>query len=980
MSYNKVIINGETKIDLTTDTVAADKMLADTTAHDKAGEQVTGTIPVDQEPEVSGTTTTYKAGYYSTPIVVEEGATGEGDPIISGSVEDKTLVLNKQSGAEINVDLSPLDNSYIKKSGDTVTGPLNVAEPTEDANAATKKYVDESVKSVYPTEVVTGNPVVCEDGAEYGLQGLKIFGKSTQDGTPSPENPVPIVSAGDGGSIGLTVSNSADQSQSLTVSTPNGLPGIPVNSDGNYTDASGQQWICNYRDWARGVDVKNYCDVTLDGTIGAGFANGNVWYLSSMDMITLFGGVVYSSQTKKNMPDGFSSRFITQNSSYDLTDEYENTLYISRGGEAITINAGLFPTPDLDGFKQYFSENPTRFVLHYLTYIETPIPAEELAAYRALHTYDGTTTISTSEDVSGIEVQYLKKNRALPTSNKQDAGRVVTVNDQGQFSLTDKYLDGVDLDSIFSLFIDGKNTTEMFWKWYPLTDKYGSTKYTRLERWCKLLANAWSNKTYTLRFYKASVSGAYTGTPLDDLADGRQAAPLVTDSSEPTEDWAENDPMTWYIRANALSLADGTMNILYFEGEDGFDITGEIAPVYSFALNLYLKHWTDESYKYTSWKTVKADGYNSMAEGIAPDNSYRTVTWHPSFDGGLNVSGGLTSGAGKKPVIWTSAQDALPLARKITPYEGLWTDCDQQYVLSQWQLRHWTLENSDVLNGCQSYNYQYTLAVAESDVKRLIVTTEQGANFIVGSNVCLGEKGANENNDRNQAYNHDIFNCATITSIENVNISEADYTALNLDIEEPITTTTTMLVSTIAWSSGTTEALQGHSDGCIENLTNGKYPIRVAGIEIMNGANVEELDPLWQASIVEDHWKYEVYSCRDSEKQAGSITGNYEKIGEFTLPNAEEYRWNYIKDMNELESEAMIPLEFEGSSSTYYRSAFLSTGGSGGVRCPCRAGPLSDGPAAGLACADGAIARGVSSGFGAARLTGAGKKRGESAP
>ena len=969
MSYNKVIINGETKIDLTTDTVAADKMLADTTAHDKAGEQVTGTIPVDQEPEVSGTTTTYKAGYYSTPIVVEEGATGEGDPIISGSVEDKTLVLNKQSGAEINVDLSPLDNSYIKKSGDTVTGPLNVAEPTEDANAATKKYVDESVKSVYPTEVVTGNPVVCEDGAEYGLQGLKIFGKSTQDGTPSPENPVPIVSAGDGGSIGLTVSNSADQSQSLTVSTPNGLPGIPVNSDGNYTDTSGQQWICNYRDWARGVDVKNYCDVTLDGTIGAGVANGNVWHLSSMDMITLFGGVVYSSQTKKNMPDGFSSRFITQNSSYNLTDEYENTLYISRGGEAITINAGLFPTPDLDGFKQYFSENPTRFVLHYLTYIETPIPAEELAAYRALHTYDGTTTISTSEDVSGIEVQYLKKNRALPTSNKQDAGRVVTVNDQGQFSLTDKYLDGVDLDSIFSLFIDGKNTTEMFWKWYPLTDKYGSTKYTRLERWCKLLANAWSNKTYTLRFYKASVSGAYTGTPLDDLADGRQAAPLVTDSSEPTEDWAENDPMTWYIRANALSLADGTMNILYFEGEDGFDITGEIAPVYSFALNLYLKHWTDESYKYTSWKTVKADGYNSMAEGIAPDNSYRTVTWHPSFDGGLNVSGGLTSGAGKKPVIWTSAQDALPLARKITPYEGLWTDCDQQYVLSQWQLRHWTLENSDVLNGCQSYNYQYTLAVAESDVKRLIVTTEQGANFIVGSNVCLGEKGANENNDRNQAYNHDIFNCATITSIENVNISEADYTALNLDIEEPITTTTTMLVSTIAWSSGTTEALQGHSDGCIENLTNGKYPIRVAGIEIMNGANVEELDPLWRASIVEDHWKYEVYSCRDSEKQAGSITGNYEKIGEFTLPNAEEYRWNYIKDMNELESEAMIPLEFEGSSSTYYRSTFLSTGGSGGVRCPWRGDNLNNGPAAGLACANGNLAPGDSNWNGAACLT-----------
>lgn len=81
MSYNKVIINGETKIDLTTDTVTADKMLADTTAHDKAGEQVIGAIPVDQEPEVSGTTTTYKAGYYSTPIVVEENVTAVNDKV-----------------------------------------------------------------------------------------------------------------------------------------------------------------------------------------------------------------------------------------------------------------------------------------------------------------------------------------------------------------------------------------------------------------------------------------------------------------------------------------------------------------------------------------------------------------------------------------------------------------------------------------------------------------------------------------------------------------------------------------------------------------------------------------------------------------------------------------------------------------------------------------------------------------------------------
>lgn len=41
------------------------------------------------------------------------------------------------------------------------------------------------------------------------------------------------------------------------------------------------------------------------------------------------------------------------------------------------------------------------------TPITTPLSDEELAAYRALHTYDGTTVVSTAEDVAGIEVHYV---------------------------------------------------------------------------------------------------------------------------------------------------------------------------------------------------------------------------------------------------------------------------------------------------------------------------------------------------------------------------------------------------------------------------------------------------------------------------------------------------------------------------------------------------------------------------------------------
>lgn len=63
------------------------------------------------------------------------------------------------------------------------------------------------------------------------------------------------------------------------IPTPNGLPGIPVTSGGNYTDTSGQQWLCDTIDleagtWTKRCGIINsYNGETLPG----------VW-LSSMDV------------------------------------------------------------------------------------------------------------------------------------------------------------------------------------------------------------------------------------------------------------------------------------------------------------------------------------------------------------------------------------------------------------------------------------------------------------------------------------------------------------------------------------------------------------------------------------------------------------------------------------------------------------------------------------------------------------------------
>ena len=112
----------------------------------------------------------------------------------------------------------------------------------------------------------TGNPVSTSDAFPAPLCGLTVYGKSTQDGTPSPDNPAPIVSAGDGGTITVTIGDGADERQTITLPTPNGLPGIPVASGGNYTDPGGQRWVCDEVDLERGVKVQRVDKGAFDAT------------------------------------------------------------------------------------------------------------------------------------------------------------------------------------------------------------------------------------------------------------------------------------------------------------------------------------------------------------------------------------------------------------------------------------------------------------------------------------------------------------------------------------------------------------------------------------------------------------------------------------------------------------------------------------------------------------------------------------------
>lgn len=80
-TISKVIYGGKTLIDLTTDTVTADKILAKYTAHDKSGAVITGTCTYDaatadataQDSEILATKTAYVAGSKVTGTMTNNG-------------------------------------------------------------------------------------------------------------------------------------------------------------------------------------------------------------------------------------------------------------------------------------------------------------------------------------------------------------------------------------------------------------------------------------------------------------------------------------------------------------------------------------------------------------------------------------------------------------------------------------------------------------------------------------------------------------------------------------------------------------------------------------------------------------------------------------------------------------------------------------------------------------------------------------------
>ena len=379
----------------------------------------------------------------------------------------------------------------------------------------------------------TGSAIGLNDASDMKLAGLRIFGKTTQNGTPTPEAPVPMESVGDGGSIrvsvtgknllkhavlsrttngvtftvnddgSITVSGTATamtdlylfgpsednmvivppgeyiiskagssggyylfgtgqnhehqvggsdtrvttnngyswglyrilkgktvnetiypmirlasmsdasyepykEAQSLSVSTPNGLPGIPVTSGGNYTDENGQQWACDEVDFARGVYIQNVQKVILDGMESWRTYGTFGYYFEFAD--------IESIDSPMGVSDGSKSEQRLMCSHFAVQPKYVNIADRKHGMTVIycSYNSGKCRIAfDLEGTtmatyaaEQYAAGNPVTVLYQRAVPIETALSEEELTAYAALYTNYPNTTVF-NDGGAGMEVKYV---------------------------------------------------------------------------------------------------------------------------------------------------------------------------------------------------------------------------------------------------------------------------------------------------------------------------------------------------------------------------------------------------------------------------------------------------------------------------------------------------------------------------------------------------------------------------------------------
>lgn len=245
-------------------------------------------------------------------------------------------------------------------------------------------FVDGVARASVVVCSASGESITVSDSSDQPLVGLNIYGKSTQAGTPTPDAPVDIKSIGDDGDVGINVGTDR-----FVLMTGDGMRGVPVadKSIATYTDGNGQMWYADEIDLERGVYIQRTTVVQI---------------LSTWDWQKNSGGTEIYAPPKNiaNIAIKLNSPIICSHLVGGVWGSNKSGR-ICLGNESaafVGISTATFSTIEalvswLDG-----ETDGVFCVVPLKTPIETPLTAEQITAYKALHTNKPNTTITNGEN------------------------------------------------------------------------------------------------------------------------------------------------------------------------------------------------------------------------------------------------------------------------------------------------------------------------------------------------------------------------------------------------------------------------------------------------------------------------------------------------------------------------------------------------------------------------------------------------------
>lgn len=484
---------------------------------------------------------------------------------------------------------------------------------------------------------------------------------------------------------------------------------------------------------------------------------------------------------------------------------------------------------------------------------------------------------------------------------------------------------GMASDDIYLAMLDGTKPTydRVMRAWFKAngSDVATTEQLTALvDKWYRLTRTKWAGGN---TFVQPSVANPSEGTKYGDN-EGLTATPS-TESQKNVDDY-EGLNLFATKDCNWILSDTGEILITAIDGiTDNFERHNPEKFVGVLQQSMFvLRREDDETYS-VGVSTHKVNGYDyckPLKEAVRKDGTMREWVCHTKYQAGM-INSKPTACSGVIPTTESHNSDVSD-SHVLGQYYSATCHCDYDFLELMKQIKY-GLASDYILTGCCDYYKNAYVALAETGVKRVLLSSNPG--FVVGS--CV--KVATITDDSKKTDRGVSGTVCNIRSIEDVTIGDVVYKAVNLDVSNAIDTVLNeditlgkTVIMTMPWMTGSTDLVEANDGGI--NPKSPVYPVKIQGVEYMLGQYEVIEDTILQYEA--DGKQYE-YIIADATKEATSITADFKKYGGSPVP--ETSSWRYIKKMG-FDDGIFYPLEFGGSSSTGHRDQCYLEALTSGVR------------------------------------------------